>query len=114
MAITLHRYELGLDADGCNEWQIFRKIYLPLCKNIIYSVLILVFIDNWNMVEQPLVLLDNEEMYPLSVFLSRINTEEVGIAFAVAVVYMIPTLLVFLYGEEYLVEGIANSGSVKG
>lgn len=100
--------------DGCNEFQIFYKIYLPLCKNIIYSVMILVFIDYWNMVEQPLVLLKNEEMYPLSVFLSRINSAEVGIAFSVAVIYMIPTLLIFLYGEQYLVEGIANSGSVKG
>lgn len=100
--------------DGCSEWQIFFKIYMPLCKNIIYSVMILVFIDYWNMVEQPLVLLSDEEMYPLSVFLSKINTGEVGIAFAVAVIYMIPTLLIFLYGEQYLVEGIANSGSVKG
>ena len=31
-----------------------------------------------------------------------------------ATVYMIPSLLIFLAGEEYLVEGIANSGSVKG
>lgn len=102
--------------DGCNEWQIFFKIYLPLCKNIIYSVMILVFIDYWNMVEQPLILLGgaHEDLYPLSIFLSKINNGEVGIAFAVAVIYMIPTLLIFLYGEQYLVEGIANSGSVKG
>ncbi len=102
--------------DGCNEWQIFFKIYLPLCKNIVYSVMILVFIDYWNMVEQPLILLgsEHEDMYPLSIFLSKINGGEVGIAFAVAVIYMIPTLLMFLYGEQYLVEGIANSGSVKG
>lgn len=102
--------------DGCSELQIFFKIYMPLCKNIIYSVMILVFIDYWNMVEQPLILLgsQNEDMYPLSIFLSKINSGEVGIAFAVAVIYMIPTLLIFLYGEQYLVEGIANSGSVKG
>ncbi len=100
--------------DGCNEMQVFFKIYVPLCKNIIYSVLILVFIDYWNMVEQPLIMLKDEEMYPLSVFLSKINSGEAGIAFAVAVIYMIPTLLMFLYGEQYLVEGIANSGSVKG
>ena len=42
------------------------------------------------------------------------NTGEVGLAFALAVVYMIPTLLLFLHGEEYLIEGIAHSGSVKG
>lgn len=101
--------------DGCNELQIFFKIYLPLCKNIIYSVMILIFIDYWNMVEQPIVLLNkNEDLYPLSIFLSKINSAEVGIAFAVAVIYMVPTLLIFLYGEQYLVEGIANSGSVKG
>ena len=102
--------------DGCSELQIFFKIYMPLCKNIIYSVMILVFIDYWNMVEQPLILLGskNEDMYPLSIFLSKINSGEVGIAFAVAVIYMIPTLLIFLYGEQYRVEGIAHSGSVKG
>ena len=51
---------------------------------------------------------------PLSVFLSQINAGEIGLAFAMATVYMIPSLLLFLHGEEYLVEGIANSGSVKG
>ena len=78
------------------------------------SVGLLVFIDYWNMVEQPLILLNNEEQYPLSVFLSQINKGDVGLAFAVAVVYMIPALLMFLYGEEYLVEGITYSGGVKG
>jgi multiple sugar transport system permease protein len=66
------------------------------------------------MVEQPLILLENEAEYPLSVFLSQINSGDVGLAFAVAVVYMIPALLLFLYGEEYLVEGITYSGGVKG
>ena len=78
------------------------------------SVGLLVFIDYWNMVEQPLVLLKDQEKYPLSVLLSQINTGDVGLAFAVAVVYMIPALLLFLYGEEYLVEGITYSGGVKG
>ena len=100
--------------DGANEWQIFTKIFLPLSGGVIYSVAILVFIDNWNMVEQPLILLSDEEQYPLSVFLSQINTGDVGLAFAVAVVYMIPALLLFLYGEEYLVEGITYSGGIKG
>ena len=54
------------------------------------------------------------EKYPLSVFLSEINSGEVGVAFAVAVIYMIPTLLMFLWGEEYLEEGIAYSGGIKG
>ena len=100
--------------DGAGEWQIFTRICLPQCRSALYSIAILVFIDYWNMVEQPLVLLKDADAQPLSVFLSSINSGEIGLAFAMATVYMVPSLLLFLHGEEYLVEGIANSGSVKG
>lgn len=100
--------------DGANEWKIFTKICIPLCKSAMYSVAILVFIDYWNMVEQPLILLADSEMHPLSVFLSKINSGEISLAFAVATIYMMPSLLMFLYGEEYLVEGISYSGGLKG
>ena len=100
--------------DGAGEWEIFTKICLPQCRSALYSIAILVFIDYWNMVEQPIILLQDADSQPLSVFLSSINAGEIGLAFAMATVYMIPSLLIFLQGEEYLVEGIANSGSVKG
>ena len=100
--------------DGSTEWQIFKNICLPQCRSALYSIAILVFIDYWNMVEQPLILLEDVSQQPLSVYLSTINTGEIGIAFAIAVVYMLPGLLLFLHGEAYLVEGIAHSGSVKG
>ncbi len=100
--------------DGAGEWQIFRRICLPLCKGALCSAAILVFIDYWNMVEQPLILLSDAEKHPLSVFLSKINAAEVGLAFAVATIYMVPSLLVFLYGEDYLVDGITYQGGIKG
>lgn len=100
--------------DGSSEWQIFKNICLPQCRSALYSIAILVFIDYWNMVEQPLVLLTDASKQPLSVYLSDINASEVGLAFAVATIYMVPCLLLFLHGEDYLVEGIAHQGSVKG
>lgn len=100
--------------DGAGEWQIYRRICLPLCKGAICSAAILVFIDYWNMVEQPLILLSDAETHPLSVFLSKINAGEIGLAFAVATIYMVPSLLIFLYGEEYLVDGITYQGGIKG
>ncbi|MBE6914166.1 MAG: carbohydrate ABC transporter permease [Ruminococcaceae bacterium] len=100
--------------DGAGEWQIFTRICLPQCRSALFSIAILVFIDYWNMVEQPLVLLNDANMQPLSVFLSNINEGEIGLAFAMATVYMFPSLLIFLRGEMYLVEGIAHSGSIKG
>ncbi|HBA49258.1 MAG TPA: carbohydrate ABC transporter permease [Lachnospiraceae bacterium] len=100
--------------DGAGEWQIYRRICLPLCRGAICSAAILVFIDYWNMVEQPLILLTDAETHPLSVFLSKINAGEIGLAFAVATIYMVPSLLIFLYGEEYLVDGITYQGGIKG
>lgn len=100
--------------DGAGEWQIFTRVCMPLCRGALYSVAILVFIDYWNMVEQPLILLTNTELYPLSVFLSQINAGEIGLAFAVATIYMVPPLCVFLYGEDYLVDGITYQGGIKG
>ena len=100
--------------DGAGEWLVFTKICLPQCRSALYSIAILVFIDYWNMVEQAIILLPDTQKQPLSVFLSTINASEVGLAFAVATIYMIPSLLLFLHGEEALVEGITHSGSVKG
>ncbi len=100
--------------DGSSEWQIFKDICLPQCRSALYSIAILVFIDYWNMVEQPIILLPDADQQPLSVYLSTINTSEVGLAFAIATIYMVPSLLLFLHGEDYLVEGIAHQGSVKG
>lgn len=100
--------------DGASEWQVFSKVCVPICKGIITSCAILIFIDYWNMVEQPLLFFSDADKYPLSIFLSKINASEVGLAFAVATIYMIPSLLIFLYGEEQLVEGIAYQGGVKG
>ena len=101
------------EIDGAGEWQIFTKICLPNCRGGIASIAILLFIDYWNMVEQPLILLSNDQLHPLSVFLSKINSGEISLAFAVAVIYMVLPMMVFLYGEEYLVEGIVYQGGIK-
>ena len=100
--------------DGASEWKIFWHVCLPQCRSALYSIAILNFIDNWNMVEQPIILLPDAAQQPLSVYLSQINAGEIGIAFAAAVVYMVPGILMFLHGESYLVEGITHAGSVKG
>lgn len=96
--------------DGAGYFYTFLNIILPQCKGAIASLAILIFIDYWNIVEQPLIFLDDASMYPLSVFLSQINISELGVAFACGVLFMLPALLVFLYGENYLVEGIQHSG----
>lgn len=96
--------------DGANQFRIFCSIILPMSKTGLAALAILVFIDNWNMVEQPLVFLQDVNKQPLSIYLSSINEGERGIAFAASTIYMLPMLLVFLYGENHLVQGIQLSG----
>ncbi|THF78732.1 carbohydrate ABC transporter permease [Cohnella fermenti] len=99
--------------DGAGHFRIFRHIMLPLLKPGMMALLLLAFADNWNMVEQPLLFLTEPFRQPLSVYLARITEGERGVAFAASVLYMTPIVLLFLYGEEYLVEGIQRSG-IKG
>jgi len=96
--------------DGAGYLPIFWHIVLPLSKNAIAALAILVFMDNWNMVEQPLIFLQSAYKQPLSLFLSQVNLKEMGIAFAAATIYMIPALLIFFYAENYLIEGIQHAG----
>jgi multiple sugar transport system permease protein len=103
-------YSESARVDGAGHLNIFFRIIAPQCKGGIASLAILSFIDNWNMVEQPLIFLKDSYQYPMSIFLSYINESDLGIAFACGTLYMLPALLIFLYGEDYLIKGIQLSG----
>ncbi|MNO29133.1 L-arabinose transport system permease protein AraQ [compost metagenome] len=99
--------------DGAGHFLIFYKIIIPMIKPGLAALVILLFVDYWNMVEQPLIFLDDPFKQPLSVFLSRINEGERGIAFAASILYMAPMVMLFLYAESYFIEGVQLSG-IKG
>ncbi|MBH5316198.1 carbohydrate ABC transporter permease [Paenibacillus sp. GSMTC-2017] len=99
--------------DGAGHLVIFYRIILPLIKPGLAALVILLFVDYWNMVEQPLIFLEDDFKMPLSLFLSRIQEEARGIGFAASVFYMSPMLLLFLYAESYFIEGVQLSG-IKG
>ena len=103
-------YAEAAQVEGAGHWTVFSRIILPMARTGIGALIILVFVDNWNMVEQPLIFLQDPYRQPLSIFLSSINEGERGLAFAASAIYMAPMLLMFLYGEDYLVEGIQISG----
>ena len=96
--------------DGAGHLKILLRIIIPQCNGAISSLAILCFIDNWSMVEQPLILLTDERQ-PMSTFLSKINETSQGVAFAASVLFIIPAILVFLKGEKALLEGIQRIDS---
>ncbi|MEC0242641.1 carbohydrate ABC transporter permease [Paenibacillus dokdonensis] len=99
--------------DGAGHLRIFIQIIIPMIKPGLAALIILLFVDYWNMVEQPLIFLDDPFKQPLSVFLSRINEGERGMAFAASMLYMAPMVMLFLYAESYFIEGVQLSG-IKG
>ena len=82
------------------------SIGVPLGSSGIVSALVLSFLDAWNLIEQPLTFLKSKTLWPLSLYLPNISMDNAGLAF---VITLVPSLLVFLAGQNYLEQGIAAS-----
>ncbi|WP_128655655.1 carbohydrate ABC transporter permease [Paenibacillus sp. 598K] len=112
----LHIHSSYIEAakmDGAGMLRILASVALPMVSPGIAALLVLLFVDYWNMVEQPLIFLQDAAMQPLSVFLARIQEDMLSVSFAASVIYMLPMVLLFLSAERYFIEGIQLSG-VKG
>ena len=96
--------------DGASEWAVFFRIGLPLGLPGVFSAALLGFVEGWNAVEQPVTFLKTASLTPLSVFLPATTVENAGVSFVSAVIALLPTVLAFLYGQQYLEQGIVASG----
>lgn len=92
--------------DGAGDWKLFWLIGLPLGTGGIVSSMVLGFLEYWNLVEQPLTFLKDKSQWPLALFLPNISLEQAGGAFAASVVTLLPAILIFLAGQDYLEKGI--------
>ena len=95
--------------DGAGDFQIFVRIGIPLGSPGMISALVLGFLENWNLLEQPMAFLKTKEKWPLSLYLPNISMEQAGAAFAASVLVLLPSVLVFLAGQDYLEQGIVST-----
>ena len=95
--------------DGAGEWKIFFRIGIPLGSPGMISALVLGFLEYWNIIEQPMAFLKSKEKWPLSMYLPNISTEQAGRAFAASMLVLLPAVLVFLAGQDYLEQGIIST-----
>ena len=96
--------------DGGGEWKIFCKIGLPLGKSGLLSAMVLGFLEYWNMMEQPMAFLEDKSLWPLSLYLPEITWAQAGYAFTTSIITLIPAVFVFVWGQDYLEQGIIFSG----
>jgi len=96
--------------DGAGELKIFMHIGIPMGASGIVSAMVLGFLEAWNGIEQPLTFLKDRALWPLSLYLPEISKEKLGAAMVASVIAMMPAILIFLYGQKYIEQGIAASG----
>lgn len=100
--------------DGCSYYTIFTRIIVPLLKPAMGTVAIFSFINRWNDYMSPLLYLKTVPKYTVSLalklFCDQTSTSDYGAMFAMAVVSLIPIVLIFIFLQRYLIEGISTQG----
>ena len=115
MTIPIELEESAL-IDGANQWQLFRRVYLPLVKPGLAVLAILSFNFHWNEFFRPLIFLQHEN-YPITIGIFQLQgymmTGSISVVLAGVVISLVPVILIFLAGQRYLIEGIMR-GAIKG
>ncbi len=102
--------------DGCGVFSIFLKIMLPLAKPTLGALGIFSFVSVWNSFTWPLIILKNDDLYPVSLGLSYLSGtfgNDVKIMAAGTTLSLIPVVAFYLLMQKNFVSGL-QSGAIKG
>ena len=107
--------EEAADIDGCSRWQTYWKVVFPLLKPTIATVAIIDAMGHWNDYLLPSLVLGRKELYTIpiatQVFYGTYSTD-IGLVMAALLLAMLPILLLYLFLQRYIVEGV-TAGAVK-
>ena len=99
--------------DGAGHWRIYRQVIMPLSRPAVSAVVIFAFVQSWNDLLWPLLVLSNPDIMTIPVGLATVQGS-FGIRYAdvmaSAILGAIPLVAVFLLFQRRIVEGIAGTG----
>ena len=104
------------EIDGCSEFGIFARILLPLSKPALASVVLFQFLHSWRDFLGPLIYLNDESKYTLSLGLQmfqRLHDTEWALLMAASTVMTIPIIILFFFTQRTFIQGISMTG-IKG
>lgn len=111
-----HELHDAARVDGCSEWGIYGRIFLPLSWPAIATVAIMNFISTWNAYIWPSVVLNNQDWFTLPLKLKDLDLQIViqwNVRMAGSLITLIPIVIVFLFLQRYYIRGL-TAGAVKG
>jgi multiple sugar transport system permease protein len=99
--------------DGASRFQVFWKIILPLSRPALVLVVVFTFVDTWNDFLQPLLYLNNPEMFTVSLglsFFQGARSTNWNLLMAGSLLTTLPPLLLFFVAQRQLIGGISIEG----
>ncbi len=99
--------------DGATVFQIYTRIYLPLSLPAMTTLFLLAFINNWNALLRPVIYIKSPENRTLPMGLTAFRNEYAAqwdLLLAGSVVTILPLLVIYIFAQRYIVEGIATTG----
>ncbi len=99
--------------DGANRWQVFWRVILPLSTPALATLALLAFLTNWNDFLWPVYVLFSPEHQTLQAGLSTLqsaNSVRYDLLMAGAVIASVPVLVLFMFAQRYVIEGVSRSG----
>ncbi len=110
-------FEEAALVEGANQWQIFRKIYLPLASPGLAILAVLTFNAKWNDYFSPLIFMNTKERFPITLGIvdlqGYMGTGSISVVLAGIVLSTLPVVIIYILGQRYLVEGLM-AGGLKG
>ncbi|UOQ85808.1 carbohydrate ABC transporter permease [Gracilibacillus salinarum] len=106
-------YEESSKLDGCNPFQTYWRIYLPMVKPSLATVAIFTFMTKWNEILAPSIYLTSNEKFTLPIGILSLGGQWFGneqYMVAAALMSLVPILIVFLFAERYFVQNFSSSG----
>jgi multiple sugar transport system permease protein len=103
--------------DGASRWQVLLRILLPICAPGIATAAILAAVLSWSQFVVPFILLDDVDLYPVSVGLVNLqsNTDAITLHYlsAASMIAIAPVVAVFVLLQRYIVNALTR-GAIKG
>lgn len=102
--------------DGCNAFQMFWKVFLPVSKAPLVTLFIIAFMNNWNDILRPVLYLSSPEKRTVSLGLTEfqsVYSTDWNLLLTGAVLSILPLIIVYFFAQKYIISGMVNSG-VKG
>lgn len=100
--------------DGCNRWDIFIKMIVPLSRPTFITIGVLSSVFWWNELFIPLIYIDSDRLKPLTVgaltTFKNLFIQRWDLQMAMCVVMVLPPMILYLFTQKYLAEGIKTTG----